>query len=278
MSTTHPGGPMPVLRLIVETRRRRIREAKRLVPERGLRSRIYDLEPTRGFRTAVSPGMSDVAVIAELKRGSPSRGVIRDDFSPGPLARCFAENGAAALSVLTEPDFFFGDPEYLEKVRTAVTLPLLRKDFIIDPYQVYESRVLGADALLIIVKIVDRPLLTDLMGIARDVGLDALVEIQTERELETALSAGADLIGINNRNLETLGINMDTAVRLSRHIPDTVTTVAMSGFGSRSDIDDCLGAGIRSFLVGGALMQIPDIDEMGRALQRLTARRPDGQI
>lgn len=269
MNTPHTNEKVPVLRRIVEKRRQRIADARRLVTEQQLRSRMGELERTRGFRTAVSPKTPDVAVIAELKKGSPSRGVIRADFIPVDLARCLAENGAAALSVLTEPDFFFGDPVYLGQVRTVVDLPLLRKDFIIDPYQVYESRVLGADALLIIVKIVDRPLLVDLMGIARDVGLDALVEVNDEPELETALSAGADLIGINNRNLETLTVDRDTAVRLGRLIPDTVTTIAMSGIRSRDDVEDCLGAGIRSFLVGGSLMEIPDISDMGRALRAL---------
>jgi len=269
MNTPHTNETVPVLRRIVEKRRQRVEDARRLFTERQLLGRIGDCERTRGFRAAVSPKTSDVAVIAELKKGSPSRGVIRADFAPVDLARCLAENGAAALSVLTEPDFFLGDPAYLGQVRSVVDLPLLRKDFVIDPYQVYESRALGADALLIIVKIVDRPLLVDLMGIARDVGLDALVEVNDEPELETALWAGADLIGINNRNLETLAVDRGTAVRLGRLIPDTVTAIAMSGIRSRDDIEDCLVAGIRSFLVGGSLMEIPDIVDMGRALRAL---------
>ncbi|MBN2224278.1 MAG: indole-3-glycerol phosphate synthase TrpC [Deltaproteobacteria bacterium] len=273
MSTTHTTDSTPILRRIVEARRRHIRDAKRLTTVRDLLSRIDDLEPPREFRAAVSPGKTDVAVVAELKKASPSRGVIRSDFRPAELARCLAQNGAAALSVLTEPDFFLGDPAYLEQVRTAVGLPLLRKDFIVDPYQVYESRVLGADALLLIVKIVQPGLLADLIGVARDLGMDALVEINTQHELETALSAGADTIGINNRNLETFGVDRDTAVRLSRHIPDEVTPVAMSGIRSRADIDECARAGIRSFLIGETLMRIPDIGDMGRTLGQL-AQRP----
>jgi indole-3-glycerol phosphate synthase len=275
--TTHANDAGPILQRIVESRRQHVKNAKRLVSAQRLRNRIPGLEPTRGFRAAVSPEKPDVAVIAELKRGSPSAGIIRRDFSPAGLARCLAENGAAALSVLTEPDFFFGDPAYLEQVRAAVSLPLLRKDFIIDPYQVYESRVLGADAALIIVKIVDRPLLADLMGIAREVGLDALVEVNTEHELETALWAGADLIGINNRDLETLAVDRDTAIRLGRLIPGTVTAVALSGIRSRADIDDCVRVGIRSFLVGGSLMQVPDLDDMGLAMRRLAETHPTGK-
>jgi indole-3-glycerol phosphate synthase len=269
MNTTHPIDPGLILGRIIERQHRRVRDTGRLVPTRELKSRIGDLGPPRGFRAAVSPGPTDVAVIAELKKGSPSRGVIRRDFSPVGLAHCLAQNGAAALSVLTEPDFFFGNPAYLGQVRAAVDLPLLRKDFIIDPYQVYESRVLGADALLLIVKIVDRELLIDLMGIARDAGLDALVEVNTEDELETALGAGADLIGINNRDLETLAVDRDTAVRLVPLIADDITTVALSGIRSRADIDDCVRAGIRSFLIGQTLMQIPDVGDMGRLLREL---------
>ncbi len=191
MSATHATDPTPILRRIVEGRRRHVEDAGRLIDIKELRNQIGYLEPPRGFRAAVSPEPSDVAVIAELKKASPSRGVIRTDFPPAELARCLAENGAAALSVLTEPDFFFGDPAYLGQVRAAVGLPLLRKDFIVDPYQVYESRVLGADALLLIVKILDRPLLADLIGLTRDLGMEPLVEVNTEDELETALAAGS---------------------------------------------------------------------------------------
>lgn len=264
--------PQQMLGRIVEARRRRLREAKSATTLAELKDRIADLEPARGFRAAVSPQESDVAIIAELKKASPSRGVIRADLDPVGLARCLAENGARALSVLTEPDFFLGAPEYLGQVRAAVDLPLLRKDFIVDPYQVYESRVLGADALLIIVRIVTRSEITDLMGTARNVGLECLVEVNTEQELEEALDAGADLIGINNRNLETLAVDRETAMRLGRLIGGRAVAVAMSGIRSRADIDACVRTGIRSFLVGTTLMQIPDIDNMGRAL-RLMARK-----
>lgn len=277
MNTIHSSNPGLILQRIVEGRRRSIRDARQRTTTRELLSRIGDLEPTRGFFTAVSPAGPDVAVIAELKKGSPSRGVIRNDFTPAELARCLADNGAAALSVLTEPDFFFGDPAYLGQARRSVNLPVLRKDFIVDPYQVYESRVMGADALLIIVKIVDLPLLVDLIGVSRDVGLDALVEVNNEYELETALASGADLIGINNRNLKTLAVDRDTAARLGRLVPHGVTAVAMSGIRSRADIDGYARVGIRCFLVGQALMQIPDIGDMGRAMQVLAGKEFDGR-
>jgi indole-3-glycerol phosphate synthase len=276
MNTTHTADHTQVLRLIVEGRRRHIQDAKRLTPVGEIRSRIKDLEPTRGFRAAVSPGQNEVAVVAELKKASPSRGVIRADFSPVELARCLAAGGAAALSVLTEPDFFLGDPAYLGRVRAAVGLPLLRKDFIVDAYQVYESRVLGADAVLLIVKIIDPPLLSDLIGITRDLGMDALVEVNTAGELETALSSGADIIGINNRNLETFDVDRDTAVGLSRLIPVGVTPMALSGIRSRADIDDGIRAGIRSFLIGETLMRIPDPGDMVRALHDLTRNADAG--
>jgi indole-3-glycerol phosphate synthase len=272
MSTTPATDPTPILRRIVESRKRHVHDARRLIDTPELLSRIGYLDPPKGFAAAVSPGPAEVAVIAELKKGSPSRGIIRTVFPPVELARCLSENGAAALSVLTEPDFFFGDPTYLAQVRTAVNLPLLRKDFIVDEYQVYESRVLGADAILLIVKIVDRNVLTDLIGLARHLGMDSLVEVNTEDELETALAAGSGLIGINNRNLETLAVDRDTAARLGRLIPDGITTVAMSGIGCREDIDRYGRVGIRSFLIGEMLMRIPDTRDMGRALRDLTRR------
>ncbi len=275
MSITRTTGSSPILPQIIQSRRRRVQDARRSLPVRELMARIADLDPARGFRAAVSPETTDVAVIAELKKGSPSRGVIRKEFSPVDLALCFAQNGASAVSVLTEPDFFFGDPAYLSGVRRVVDLPLLRKDFIIDPYQVYESRALGADALLLIVKILDRPLLERLIGITRDMGMDALVEVNTEGELETALTAGAGLIGINNRNLETLAVDRDTAVRLAPLVPDDITAVALSGIRSRADIRRYERLGLRSFLIGETLMKIPDIQDMGRALRELTGRETE---
>jgi indole-3-glycerol phosphate synthase len=275
MDKTLTTGAATFLHRIVENRRQLLDRDMRTVPLSELIGRADEFGPPRGFRSAVTPDPDKVAVIAELKKASPSRGVIRQDFAAVELARCLAHNGAAALSVLTEPDFFLGDPASLGLVRREVGLPLLRKDFIVNPYQVHESRALGADALLLIVKIVDPGLLVDLMGTAREVGLDALVEVNTECELDTALSAGADLIGINNRNLETFDVDRDTAARLCPLIPDGITTVALSGIRSRDDIDDGVRAGIRSFLIGETLMRIPDIGDMGRQLRALTQSNDD---
>jgi indole-3-glycerol phosphate synthase len=257
-----------ILDLIVETRRRSIEEARRAVPLSDLIARAADCDETRGFRDAVA-SRERVSVIGELKKASPSAGVIREEFQPAGLARTFEKNGAAAVSVLTETDFFLGRPEYIGEVREAVGLPILRKDFIIDPYQVWEARVLGADAVLLIARILEPGPLTELLGTARGVGLDCLTEVHDERDLRTALGAGADLIGINNRDLKTFATDLAVSMRLARLVPDGVPVAALSGIRSREDIERLTGGGIYSFLIGETLMRIADTGEMGRTLRTL---------
>jgi indole-3-glycerol phosphate synthase len=204
--------------------------------------------------------------VAELKRRSPSRGELRPDFEPVACALDYAEGGAAALSVLTDEHFFGGRLEYLAAVRAAVALPLLRKDFLIDAYQVDEARVAGADAVLLIVSALAPPALAALLGRARALGLDALVEVTDERELDAALSAGADLVGVNNRDLKTFVTDLTVTERLAPRVPASVLLVAESGIAGPADVARLARAGARAFLVGESLMRQP---EPGRALRRL---------
>ncbi len=205
-------------------------------------------------------------MIAEVKRSSPSKGLIREDFDPVEIAGLYAKNGASAVSVLTERKFFEGRPAYVPQIRKAVNLPLLRKDFIIDAYQVSETRVLGADALLLIARLLEAGELLEFIGFASELGLAALVEVHDESDVEKALSAGARVVGINNRDLETFRTDLEVSTRLARLVPEGVTIVSESGINSRQDIERLMEAGIHSFLVGESLMREPDIGKKLREL------------
>lgn len=221
--------------------------------------------PARPFRAALSeaPG---VALIAEIKKASPSAGVIRPDFDPVQLARAYERAGAAGISVLTDRQFFQGSPRHLEQVREAVPLPALRKDFVLDPLQVVETRALGADACLLIAAALERPALVELMATARELGMDPLVEVHDERELDLALEAGADLVGINNRDLRTFQVNIATTERLAPAVPDGVLLVAESGIRARADVERLKACGVKAVLVGESLMRAPDVESAARAL------------
>lgn len=230
----------------------------------------------RGFRRALrdTPGVS---VIAEVKRRSPSKGLIREDFDPAWIASCYAEAGAACLSVLTDEKYFGGSLTDLETVRRAVDLPLIRKDFMIDPFQIDEARVAGADAILLIVSALDDGRMKTLHERARTLGLDALVEVHDEAELERAQALGADLIGVNNRDLKTFDVDLGTTERLAARLanaPGDVVLVAESGITSAEDIGRLERAGAAGFLVGESLMRRPHPGEALRALR--TSARPAG--
>lgn len=198
------------------------------------------------------------AIIAEIKKASPSKGVLAAAFDPMELARAYQANGAAALSVLTETAFFQGSPELLADLRPGVTLPILRKDFILEPIQVYESAALEADALLLIVALLPLGALRALLLLTRSLGLEALVEVHTREELAQALEVGARLIGINHRNLRTFAVDMERALELAPLIPPEVTVVAASGLHTRADLARLETVGIRAFLIGEALVTAPD--------------------
>ncbi len=233
-------------------------------PVAALKDRPWFARPTRGFAAAIA-GRSR-RIIAEVKRASPSQGIIRGDFDPVKIARDFAANGASALSVLTEEKYFQGSLDYLAAIKDAVELPLLRKDFTLDGYHLVEARSFGADAILLIVALLDPKRLRDLAVEARELGLDALVEVHTERELETALEAGARVIGINNRDLKTFEVRLETTERLLPLVPAGVTVVCESGFQNARDLERIEAFGAHAFLIGEALMRAPDPGEKLRKL------------
>lgn len=251
-----------IVRRCLET----VAEAKARAPQRVLEERPLYHEARRGFVAAL--GQRTPAIIAEVKRASPSKGVIRSDFDPVWIAQRYAAAGASALSVLTEEHFFQGHLQYLEAIRAAVSLPLLRKDFTLDPYQVVEARAWGADAVLLIAAILDDARLSELHTAARDLGLDALVEVHSEDELERVRALGASLIGVNNRDLHTFVTRLATAEWLRPLMPPGVTAVAESGIETAADIARLRRAGYQVFLVGESLMRAPD---PGVALQTLLA-------
>lgn len=224
-------------------------------PVAALKERPWFTRPTRGFSAAVA-GASR-RIIAEVKRSSPSQGVIRDDFDPVAIARDFSANGASALSVLTEERYFHGSLAFLEAIKETVAPPLLRKDFTLDRYHLFEARGFGADAVLLIVALLDAHALKELLSQAGELSLDALVEVHTEDELETALTAGARLIGINNRNLKTFEVKLETTERLLPLVPPGVTVVCESGFHHARDLDRIEALGAHAFLIGEALMRAP---------------------
>ncbi|MGD8240773.1 MAG: indole-3-glycerol phosphate synthase TrpC [Armatimonadota bacterium] len=224
------------------------------------------MEPPRDFGAALrgpSPSAS-IQIIAEIKRASPSAGVLRQDFAPKDIARTYAENGAAALSVLTDEDFFGGQDAYVAAAGGACGLPVLRKEFIIDEYQIYESRVLAADAVLLLVRLLTQGELQEMLSLTHELGMEALVEAHDAEEAGRAVAVGAGVIGINNRDLTTFETNLETTVRLRELVPAEATLVAESGIHSRSDLERLAKAHVHAALIGTAIMQA---DDMGAKLR-----------
>jgi len=245
---------------ILAEKRREIAAAKAARSLASLRTRPQWGEARRGFARALATARRR-AIIAEIKKASPSRGVIRENFDPPAHARSYAAAGATCISVLTDPAFFQGTLDHLAAVRAATTIPLIRKDFILDPYQIGEARAFGADAVLLIVAALDRVALDDLSKCAAEVELDVLVEVHDEAELEVAVSCGAELIGINNRDLRTFHTSLDVTRRLVPRVPAGALVVAESGIRSAGDIAALEAVGVRAFLVGEHLMAAPDPGE-----------------
>jgi len=238
---------------------RRVVETRRAKEPMAALERRAALAAPRGARFEAELGMPDcVNVIAECKRRSPSKGVLAASYDPVRVATQYEEGGAAAISVLTEPTFFDGSLEHLAAVRKRVGIPLLRKDFIVDPYQLFEARAAGADAVLLIVAALAQNDLAGLQSLAWELGLATLVEVHDETELARAIDSGARVIGVNNRNLRTLTVDIEASDRLAARIPRGVTGVSESGLKSRDELDRLAAAGYRAFLIGERFMTDPD--------------------
>ena len=261
-------GGSDVLAEICAATRREVERRKQRLPQAELERRARTAPPPRGFsralkRTAASPRP---ALIAEIKKASPSRGLIRAEFDPPALARAYKEGGAACLSVLTDGPYFQGSDEHLAAARAAVDLPVLRKDFMLDPYQVVEARAIGADCILLILAALDDATARSLALLARELGLDVLAEVHDERELERALGLEEALLGINNRNLKTLAVDLAVFERLARLAPQERFLVAESGLKTPADLARLARAGARAFLIGESLMAQADVAAATRAL------------
>lgn len=259
-----------ILTTILARKHEEIRQRSQIRALDSVRARAARQSPPRGFVDAIrrKQAAGQPAVIAEIKRASPSKGLIRKDFDPAAIAKSYQAGGAACLSVLTDVDFFQGSNRYLGEAREACALPALRKDFIIDPYQVHESRMIGADCILLIVAALEDGPLVEMANLAHELGMDVLVEVHDVDELERALQTDCELIGVNNRNLRTFEVSIDTSLELKEMVPPDRILVSESGIGNREDVARLRGAGIDTFLVGESFMREPD---PGAALQRLFA-------
>ena len=245
-----------VLDRILEARRAAVDHRKRALPETALKFGAKAAAQLRDFPAALS--RAGLNVLAELKPASPSRGVLRDPFDPVALARSLQAAGAAALSVLTEPEFFQGSLKNMRDARKEIALPVLRKDFIFDRWQVWESRANDADSFLLIVAALDDALLGELIGLGRELGMEPLVEVHTAAELDRALAAKARIIGVNNRDLKTLSVRVETSFELVERIPEDCIAVSESGLRTHDDLLRLRGAGFDAFLIGEQLMAAPD--------------------
>lgn len=256
------------LERICADKRDHVATAKAHRPLGELRAEAESASPPRGFaaglRAAVEAGR--FGLISEIKRASPSKGLIRPDFDPATLARAYERGGATCLSVLTDIPYFQGADDHLSAARAAVDLPALRKDFMIDPYQIVESRVLGADCILLIMAALNDGLAAEMEELAHTLGMDVLVEVHDEAELDRALALRSALIGINNRNLKTLTTDLETTRRLAPRVPDNRLVVCESGLYTRADLDSMAQIGARCFLIGESLMRQDDVEQAVRTL------------
>ena len=253
---------------ICDAKRGHVAKAKAATPFADLLARAQAADPPRGFRAALDAKVAagGYGLIAEIKKASPSKGLIRPDFDPPAHARAYEEAGAACLSVLTDIPYFQGHDDYLVQARAACALPALRKDFMVDPWQVTEARALGADAILIIAAALDDGEMAEIEAAAIEHGMDALVEVHDAREFERALRLKSRLIGVNNRDLRDFSVDFARTYELVDHAPEGCTFVAESGLGSKAELDAMAAHGVRCFLVGESLMREPDVAAATRRL------------
>jgi indole-3-glycerol phosphate synthase len=258
-----------ILEKIVAVKQDEVAAARKKVPLEAMRADAESRVLTRDFEGALRRkiGARQSAVIAEIKKASPSKGVLRPgEFIPADIAQSYAEAGAACLSVLTDRQFFQGQPDYLKQARASCDLPVLRKDFVVDPYQVYESRAMGADCILLIVACLEDAQMKELEAIARSLDMSVLVEVHDRAELERALKLTTPLVGINNRNLRTFEVSLDTTLGMLKDVPADRLVVTESGILAQKDVETMRAAGVNAFLVGEAFMRA---DDPGEALARL---------
>ena len=271
--------PPDILRNILARKSEEIADRTKLLPLNALTRRVQDAPPTRGFLQAIRRRLASglPAVIAEIKKASPSKGLLRADFRPADIAVSYERHGAACLSVLTDKDFFQGSDAYLQEARAVCRLPVLRKDFTIEPYQVYEARAIGADAILLIVAALGDARMRELAGISRDLGMDVLVEVHDAQELGRALALETPLIGINNRDLRTFHTALETTLGLLKKIPSDRVVVTESGIHTPQDVARMRAQGVNSFLVGEAFMKAADpgekLDELFEISGQLRERK-----
>ncbi len=259
-----------ILSEICEAKRAHVAARKKSLPLGELETRAAAAGPTRGFAAALRRAKENntFGLITEIKKASPSKGLIREDFDPASLAGAYAKGGADCLSVLTDAPYFQGHDDFLLAARDAMTLPVLRKDFILDPYQVVESRAIGADCILLIMGALEDAQAAELESAAKEYSLDILVEVHEAAELERALKLEARLIGINNRNLKTLAVDLAVTETLAPLVPSDRLIVAESGLSSRADLDRMAACGVTCFLVGEALMRQKDVESATMKLRR----------
>ncbi len=254
-----------ILDKIASTKRSEIERAKTALPEIELRARVADAPPVRNFFVPLAAG-PPIKLIAEVKKASPSAGVIRNDFDPVQIAMIYEQHGASSVSVLTDESYFQGSLDYLRAIRSSVSLPILRKDFVLDTYQVFEARAAGADAVLLIAECLDDCNLRKLFNAICELGMTPLVELYEPENLDRVFNAGATLIGINNRNLHTFEVDLEHTIRMRQRVPDECVLVGESGIKTHADVEQLQAAGVDAILVGESLMREADI---GAAVDRL---------
>ncbi len=268
MTNRHNDRTPTILRRIVDRKWQEIDERQPKTSVADLKAMAGDQPPARGFADALRARIEQhsPAVIAEIKKASPSKGILRDPFEPEAIAESYEKGGAACLSVLTDKDFFHGHEDYLKAARAACSLPVIRKDFMVAPYLVYESRALGADCILLIAACLTKNQMQELEGIAHEIGLDVLVEVHNSEEMDDALTLNTPLVGINNRNLHNFEVSLDTTFELHERISADRLTITESGIMTRADVEAMTARGIYGYLVGESFMRAPEPGDKLREL------------